>query len=241
MKNKKRSLLLTVVLALLTTAIAYMYITQAVAASKEIPPVEMAEVVVPLNTIPAHVKVTEEMVEVRSIPKESLHEQAVTSVEQIANATTKSELFTGEQILVERLVLNEMEATLSYRIPESMRALTIPTTEVSGIGGHLASGDHVDVLVTYNQEEGEESKVVTYTQLQNIEVLTMGPNSVSTEEATGGVPSSITILVTPQQAEVVAYATLNGSFHMTLRNPADNQKVETGTYGTPNFDNWKER
>lgn len=240
MKNKKRTVVLTIVLALLTTAMAYLYITSAVAASSEVPPVEMSEVVVPLSTIPAHAKVTQEMVEVKSIPTESVHAQAITSIEGIVDATTKTELYAGEQILAERVVLDETAATLSYRIPETMRAVAIPTTEVSSIAGHLAAGDHVDIVVTYNETEGEEEHITSYTQLQNIEVLMIGP-SASAEGAAVGVPSSVTLLVTPEQAEVVAYATLNGSFHMTLRNPADNEKADPASYGTKNFDSWKER
>lgn len=241
MNSKKRTLLLTIILALLTTGLGYMYINQAVAASSAAPAIEMAEVVVPLSTIPAHVQVTQEMVEVKAVPAEAVHDQALTTVEDVVGTTTKAELYAGEQILKERLVLEETDAALSYRIPETMRAVTIPTSEVSAVAGYISQGDRVDILVTYSRELEGKTETIVYTQLQNVEVLATGPYVSSAEGSAAGVPSSLTILVNPQQAEVVAYATLNGSFHLTLRNPADTEKATVDSYGTPNFDSWKER
>eukprot|EP00825_Cyclidium_porcatum_P004223 TRINITY_DN11964_c0_g1_i2.p2 TRINITY_DN11964_c0_g1~~TRINITY_DN11964_c0_g1_i2.p2 ORF type:complete len:117 (-),score=12.83 TRINITY_DN11964_c0_g1_i2:6-356(-) len=48
-----------------------------------------------------------------------------------------------------------------------------------------------------------------------------GAYVVGAEEQQTGVPTSITILVTPAQADVIANASLNGSLYFTLRNPVD--------------------
>ena len=81
----------------------------------------------------------------------------------------------------------------------------------------------------------------TYTQLQNIEVLEIGGLKVASETETIEQPSSITILVTPMQAEVIAFATLNGSFHLSLRSPIDNNKIELDHYSIDNFESYKVR
>jgi len=237
MKTKKRIWMITGILALLTTAMVYFYLKQVEAASKE-NKVEMSEVVVAMTAIPAHVKVTEEMVEIKEIPAEAVHADTYATIEDVVGGTTTTELIAGEQILAERIVANDEEAELAYRIPENMRAITVATSEVDGVGGYVMAGDKLDILVSYTPQEGKQ---VVYTQLQSIEVLERGPNAGTADSSGSGVPTSLTLLVTPAQAEVIAYANLNGTFYFTLRNPVDSNWQDLGGYGTDNFDSWRER
>lgn len=236
MKTKKRVWIITAVLALITTAMVYIYLGQVKAASQE-NKVELSQVVVALSEIPAHVKVTEEMLEIKEIPTEAVHGDTYTDIADVVGGTTTTNLIAGEQVLSDRIVLDAGESELSYRIPENMRAITVPASEVNGVGGYIVSGDNLDILVSYVPADGVQ---VVYTQLQNIEVLETGPN-VAGAEAESAVPTSLTLLVTPAQAEVIAYANLSGSFHFTLRNPVDTGWQEVPSYGTENFDSWRER
>ena len=237
MKNKKRIGIITVILALLTTGLVYIYLNQATAASKE-NQVEMENVVVAITTIPAHVKVTAEMLEMKEIPSEATHQDSFTSIDDVIGGTTTTELIVGEQVLSERVVFDTGDAPLAYQIPENMRAVAVPTTETSGIGGYIMPGDNVDVLVSYTPSDDQKLVV---TQLQNIKILEKGPYITGTEEVQTGVPTSLTLLVTPAQAEVIAYAAVNGTFYFTLRNAVDTVKQDLPNYGTANFDSWKER
>jgi pilus assembly protein CpaB len=237
MKTKKRIWMITGILALLTTAMVYVYLKQVEAASEE-NKVEMSEVVVALTAIPAHVKVTEEMVEIKEIPAEAVHADTYATIEDVVGGTTTTELIAGEQILAERIVATDEEAELAYRIPENMRAITVATSEVDGVGGYVMAGDKLDILVSYTLQDGKQ---VVYTQLQSIEVLERGPNAGTADSSGSGVPTSLTLLVTPAQAEVIAYANLNGTFYFTLRNPVDSNWQDLGGYGTDNFDSWRER
>lgn len=237
MKTKKRIWMITGILALLTTAMVYFYMKQVEAASQE-NKVEMSEVVVALTAIPAHVKVTEEMVEIKEIPAEAVHADTYATIEDVVGGTTTTELIAGEQILAERIVATDEEAELAYRIPENMRAITVATSEVDGVGGYVMAGDKLDILVSYTLQDGKQ---VVYTQLQSIEVLERGPNAGTADSSGSGVPTSLTLLVTPVQAEVIAYANLNGTFYFTLRNPVDSNWQDLGGYGTDNFDSWRER
>lgn len=237
MKAKKRIWIITAALALITTVIVYLYLGQVKAASQE-NSLEMTKVVVAINEIPAHAKVTEEMVGIKEIPEEAVHPDSYTDIAKVVGGITTTELIAGEQVLTDRIVSDNEEAELSYRIPENMRAITVPASEVNGVGGYIVSGDKLDILVSYVRSEGVQ---VVYTQLQNIEVLETGANQVAAD-AESTVPTSLTLLVTPAQAEVIAFANLSGSFHFTLRNPVDTaeQNLPDG-YGTPNFDSWNGR
>lgn len=237
MQTKKRIWIITGILALLTTALVYFYLKQVEAASQE-NKVEMSEVVVALTPIPAHVKVTEEMLGIKEIPVEAVHADTYTTIADVVGGTTTTELIAGEQVLTERIVATDEEATLAYRIPENMRAMTVATSEVDGVGGYVMAGDKLDVLVSYTPSEGTQ---VAYTQLQNIEVLERGPNNDAADSSASGVPTSLTLLVSPAQAEVIAFGSLNGTIYFTLRNPVDSNWQDLGGYGTDNFDSWRER
>jgi len=237
MKTKKRIWIITGIMAFVTTGMIYFYLQQVEAASKD-NTIEMSEVVVALNEIPAHVKVTEEMLEIKEIPTEAVHADAYTAIADVIGGTTTTELISGEQVLTDRIVTDVGESELSYRIPENMRAITVATNEVNGVGGYIVAGDKLDILVS---QTPSESAQVIYTQLQNIEVLERGAYAETDDAAQTGVPTSLTLLVTPAQAEVIAYAAMNGTFQFTLRNPVDTAKQEVVGYGTDNYDSWRER
>ena len=221
MKNKKRVWIITAFLALLTTGLVYVYLNQMAAAS-ETNKVKTETVVVALTAIPGHIKVTADMLETKEIPEDAVHPDALTSIEDVVGGTTTTDLMAGEQILSERIVSDTGAGPLAYRVPENMRAITVPTTEVDSIGGYILPGDKIDIWANYTA--ADDAQVVE--KIQNIEVLEKGPYAVGAEEQQTGVPTSLTILVTPAQADVIANASLNGSLYFTLRNPVDTNIVE---------------
>lgn len=240
MKVKKRVIVLAVLLGLITMSLLYVYIESK--NEVEAVPVELSNVVVAVTSIPAHVAVTPEMVAVKSLPAEAVHPDAVTSVDEIVGFTTNMAIYNDEQILKSKVVTETQSASLSYRIPENMRAMTIPMSEITGVGGYIVKGDKVDILVTYNNPDISPTMVV-FTQFQNVEILEKGPGTAAPEGNTGGpgVTSSLTILISPSQAEVLTYALGSGSINMTLRNPVDETINNLTQFGTEDFATWRGR
>lgn len=238
MKANKKILIFAIILGLITVFAVYYYISDLKKTEAE--PIERAEVVVAVDTIPAHVRITEEMLTTASIPAEAVHASAIRSIDKAVGGITNSEIVQGEQLLSNRVVTDGSSTQLSYRVPENMRAITVPMSETSGVGGYIEAGDRIDILVCYADTEIYPVKV-EYTQLQNIEILAEGPAQIAAEEQQSGVTTSLTVLVTPAQAEVLAFASLNGVLHFTLRNPTDNTKVDLEQFGADNFDTWRDR
>lgn len=295
MKRSRVLILVALLLAISTTFFLYQYIESLRKEPEN--QVKYGSVVIAITDIPQHTKINEAMLEVKSIPEEAIHQNAVYNVSDIVGLTTKMDLLAGEQILKSKIATKEEKTGLSYQIPENMRAIVVPTSEVSGLAGYLVPGDRVDVLVTYTDRPGPgappvlttpiatqpvatapgqtipaittttattvpittttpatrptetstpiEGYVETITQFQNIEVLAIGVKPTLDENGkileNSGVPTSVTLLVTPQQAEVMSYMLNNGSFQMTLRNPVDGFKVPLNHYGTDNYDDWRNR
>jgi len=249
MKVNKRILLIGVLLGLITVFFLNRYINSLNQTEEAVAATSYSEVVVAAKSIPAHVKITGDMLMLSSIPIEAIHPDAMLALDKVVGGISRSEIINGEQVLSGRIVTDDIKATLSYQIPENMRAMTIPVNEVSGVANYIDVGDKVDILVSYEFEvkdpAGEEKSIpYTYTQLQNIEVVALGGLKASGEEGvveTIEQPATITVLVNPEQAEVVAFANINGQFHLTLRSPIDLDINELEYYSTTNFESFRVR
>lgn len=240
MKGKRQILIIGIILGLITVFFLNRYITSINKAKEAETSIAYSEVLVAEKLIPAHIRITEDMVKLASLPTESVHPDALKSLEDVVGQISKAEIMSEEQILSSRVVFEDIEPILSYLIPEDMRAISLPINEVSGVGNNIHVGDRVDLLASYTMEE---DGLTTFTQLQDIEVLALGKRRASTgeegEEDEGG--STITLLVNPQQAEVIAYANIEGSLHFSLRNPIDNEKVNLDQYNLENFESFRTR
>lgn len=280
MKRNRILIILALLLALITTFFLYRYIESL----RKVPEVtiQYGSVVVAVVNIPEHIKITQEMIQVKEIPVEAIHQDAAKTAEELVGFTTTMNILAQEQVLKSKVALDDVKSGLSYQIPENMRAIVIPTDEVSGLAGYLQIGDKVDMLVTWSgqtepgQHPGSTTPgstipgvttptettpgetipeptppeeiagyIETITQMQNVEILAIGvkPHVDEAGNVVGntGVPSSVTLLVTPEQAEVVAYIQNNAIFQLTLRNPVDGVEVPLSHYGTDNFNDWRNR
>lgn len=238
MKINKIVLLIAIILGLITIFALNAYI-------KNIDTVEMAtitygEVIVANKTIPAHVRITEDMLKKASLPVEVIHPDSMKSMDKIIGGISRSEIISGEQILGGRIVTDEIQGTLSYRIPEDMRAISIPVNEISGVAGYISKGDKIDILVTYDDKEIVDVST-TYTVLQSIEVLEVGYIRAENGEPQLELVDSLTLLVNPSQAEVLAYANIHGTLHLSLRSPIDSNKVDLTQYNKDNLQSFRVR
>jgi len=239
LKLNKVLLAVGVVLGLATAFLLYNYLeTLQEAEAQEIP---HTDVVVAESTIPAHTRISAEMLEVRSIPTEVAHPDSVQDVSLFIGGIARSEIIRGEQVLTSRVHTEDQRATLSYRIPENKRAVSIPVGDVTGVSGYITPGDKVDVLLTIQDEEINDGESTTYTLLQNIKVMAIGelPREVEDDEARP--VGTVTLEVYPEQAEVLAYSNQHGSFHLALRSPTDEEILTLEDFGTLNFEDFRRR
>ncbi len=131
----------------------------------------------------------------------------------------------GEIILPYKLSPHGARGGLPARIPEDMRAATIPVTEVTGVAGFIAPGDFVDVLHT--SAVGRTDQIpVTRVLLQNVQVL--GVDQVSSEdEAKPKIVNAVTLLVKTEQGQRLTLALATGTLSLLLRNEFDASLIAT--------------
>lgn len=125
----------------------------------------------------------------------------------------------GQPILDQQLAAVGSGIGLTGEIPQGMRAIALRSDEVVGVDGFLMPGTHVDVLVTYH--ENNQQMPITSTVLQNVEVLATGHQ---TQPDPSGKPANVdvvTLLLSPQDSEKAVLAAAQGSIHFVLRNGRD--------------------
>jgi Flp pilus assembly protein CpaB len=96
-------------------------------------------------------------------------------------------------------------------VPPKARAFSLETALVGG-GVIPRPGDHVDVLSV--MQEPETKKLVGVTLLQNVIVIANAPPAP-------GDPRQLSLLLIPEEAQLLALAKEGGKLSVTLRNPVD--------------------
>jgi len=111
------------------------------------------------------------------------------------------------------------------KIPPGQVAMQIPTGELVGAGGYIQPDDRIDILVTYSVN-GKSLTKVTFTNLHIIRVGPAGgPNA-------RGISSSLTVIVTLQQAQDLKWLLDNTNYKYVLKSVDDYDHVDSDTSST---------
>jgi len=118
---------------------------------------------------------------------------------------------------------------LAADIKKEMRAISVNVSGAAAVSGMVQPTDHVDVLGTFSfpsKTVQGEMELVTLTILQDVLVLATGKETAKTRlfagNASGATYSTVTLEVTPREAEMLAFSEqIKGRLLLTLRNPDD--------------------
>ena len=232
--KSKLSLLIAISLGILTMLILHSYINNIkLSVHKE---TELVQAVVAKKNIQKGTLLEKSLISARKIPAKFLPGDAILArdYEIILNQPLEIPVKAGEPLLWSHLGV-EQKGTLSANIQEKKRAVTIGVDELTGIGGMIVPYDHVDILLTFTPLRNESStsgipQAATITLLQDVPVIAVGRNIFEYQSASplqqGYGYSSVTLSVSPLDAELLVFAQEHGSISLTLRNPEDRGKEE---------------
>lgn len=116
-------------------------------------------------------------------------------------------------------------AGLAAKIPDGMRAISLRSDEIVGVGGFLNPGSHVDMMVTLHSQTTADAR--TAIALQDATVLAAGQKI---EPDPSGKPETVTVvtlLLSPSDAERAVLASSQGTVHFVLRNGSDRVVTDT--------------
>ncbi len=184
--------------------------------------------------MPSGTVIQKEDLRLRAVPESGLRGQALTEA-QVPDIVGRR-LVTGRRAK-EILFWSDVEGGnplgggLAGDIRRKMRAVSINASGAAAVSGMVRPNDHVDVIGTFSfpktAADGKTvvQELVTCTMLQNVLVLATGKEtakSAHTLAAGGSSYSTVTLEVTPREAEMLVFAEqIRGRLSLSLRNRND--------------------
>jgi pilus assembly protein CpaB len=139
--------------------------------------------------------------------------------ESVVGSMVKQHIGAGEPII--RAALVNEKGYLSALIGHNQRAFTIPLDSRSNISGKVLPEDFVDVIVA----KREQQSYVADTVVRKVKVLEInGQFDAEAQDESKQKPQSITLEVSPQQAELLAAALREGTPVISLHSMNSDDK-----------------
>ena len=160
-------------------------------------------------------------------PQEVIPPNSAATMREIEGRVVKVPIPQGNPILFSMLAPQGTAAGLSGILDDGKRALTVKVDEVAGVAGFIHPGDHVDVLMDLSLKG--QSEHFSKTILHDISVLTTGQIWEQKGENKPLVVNTVTLELTPDEAEVLNLASNEGKIRFALRNR--NNKTVAKTQG----------
>ena len=134
----------------------------------------------------------------------------------------------GDPLLWSQFETTRAAERLSTKVQKKARAMTIEAGKTTAVGGWVRPNDHVDIIGTFKDPQTNESVAVTL--MQNVIVLATGKITGTTN--VNLIPegqreySNVSLLVLPEEAEVLVLSSELGGLTMSLRNEDDVDVIE---------------
>jgi len=189
--------------------------------------VETHEVVVAVKDLEIGSTIQASDLRLEPWPASKRPDGSFTEIEEVIERVPVSRVLANEPVLERRLAAPGSGVGLSTKVPDGMRAMSVRVDDVNGVAGFVLPEARVDVLITGVPRYSPEGGQMTRTILGNVRVLSAGEHLAP--DASGGpkkVPV-VTLLLTPEQAEMVTLAQSNGRIQLVLRNSSDDEVAES--------------
>lgn len=151
---------------------------------------------------------------------------AFVSMDSVVGRVARVAVFAGEPLVPGRLAPTGSGAGLETKIPPGMRAMAVRINDVAGISGLLQPNSRVDVLVTLSDGTKNDDQVAKLF-MENMRVLSVGTEVQRDADGKPNNATTVTLGVTPEEAERLAVAMNRGSVQLVLRGYGDPDTVGT--------------
>ena len=181
---------------------------------------EKTEIVRVTKDIKEGDEITAEMVQTVEVGAYNLPQNLMTDKKDVVGKYATADLAAGDYILSSKLsAVPAAENAYLYNLDGTKQAISVTIKSfATGLSGKLESGDIVTVIVADYQGKGETA---IPPELQYVEVISVTASS-GYDANTGEVvdekelPSTVTLLVTTEQAKVLAELEQDSELHLAL-------------------------
>jgi pilus assembly protein CpaB len=171
-----------------------------------------------------------EMMSQRSIPEQFVTSSVVKpdSSSYVVGQKVMVAVAAGDPLLWSQFETSRAAEHLAARVMKRARALALEVKGTTGVGGWMRPNDHVDIIGSFKDPGTNEQVAVTL--MQNVTVLATGKitgttnvNLIPENERAYG---NVSLMVLPEEAEMLALAQGMGNLTFSLRNEDDLDVLE---------------
>lgn len=220
MNTRRMTLLLAILLAIATGWLTLNYINgvkRSELANNGAP----QTVLVAATDIPARTTITPNMLQQRTLPSSAIESDALQQPVQAAGELSLITIPAGSQVTASKIG-RPQDVGLPVRLAPGKRAVSISIDKVKGISGMLEPGDRVDIIAIPPRAGNEMPQAAAI--LRGIRVLAVGStleNASATPSPEEANSTTVTLEVTPHQADLLASADANTQLRLALRSPRE--------------------
>jgi pilus assembly protein CpaB len=221
--------LILLALALGCGLVASIGISQVLDSSNRPVAVETAPIYVALRNVNVGDPMTESMVALEEWPKGKVPVGSLTKWEDLEGRRPRTNIYQGEPILDGKLLAKGQTNDPIQGVPSGMRLKTVSVDARTSAAGLLSPGDRVDIQLYVNRNEAYGiTAPVTRIFLQNVRVYAIDQTieKSSDGEDARSVAKTVSLIVTPAQANKITLAENMGTISLIPRHPDDEGVVD---------------
>jgi pilus assembly protein CpaB len=185
---------------------------------------ETEEIVVAAANMNMGEVLTSQHIKLAQWPKSMIPAGSVREAKNAEGRTARASIVAGEPILDAKLAPAGQGGLMPVLIPTGKRAVTIKVDEAAQKSGFVVPNSRVDVVVTMARKPGEskEARIV----LQDVLVLA-SDQTVEMKDNKPVTMTTVTMAISPEEAERLALAQNEGRVTLALRSMQDTARAPT--------------
>ncbi len=185
---------------------------------------ETEEIVVAAANMNVGEVLTSQHIKLVQWPKSMIPAGLVREAKVAEGRVARGSIVAGEPILDAKLAPAGQSGLMPVLVPTGKRAVTIKVDEAAQKSGFVVPNSRVDVVVTMARKPGEskESRIV----LQDVSVLA-SDQTVEMKDNKPVTMTTVTMAISPEEAERLALAQNEGRVTLALRNMQDTARAST--------------
>jgi pilus assembly protein CpaB len=179
------------------------------------------DVIVAAQDIPARVTITPQMLAHVQRPASAVDPNTVSDPRVAAGALALITIPAGSSITT-AMIGHPTDVGLPVRLKSGMRAVSVQIDKVKGVSGLIEPGDYVDVIADPPKSGPQPPPASAI--LRGVRVLAIGESleySSATPSPQEANSTTVTLEVTPKQADLLVMADLNATLRLALRSPKE--------------------
>lgn len=240
MNSRRITLIVAIVAAALAGIFTVRYLTGVQRPTDPAYVATQRYVLVAGRSIRAHEKITADMLTKVSRPEGSVEPDALAEPREAIGTVALIAIPRGDALTRSKVGV-PAELGITAKLRNGMRAVSIPVDFIKSVSSLVSPGDRVDVLATSTRGRSHPTRTV----IRGAVVLAVNTALEATDPSASPAPAaptgpvSVTLGVTPDQANLLTYADINTTLRLALRPPKEPirafpvQPIDVGSEDAP--------